>query len=247
MVGEKMKNLVFRRFLAYVVDIIIVSAISSLLAMIPFLNPQQADYDALYKEVSDVLSTEITDENSEEITQRYEALYYDLNRANVNYVVIHVVVLIAYFGVFQWQNKGQTLGKRILKLRVVSANEKERGFFSYFLRAVLLHNILITIGQIVVILVMSKENYYLVYNSFNTAGYVILYSILFCMVLRSDHRGIHDLLAQTKVVMEEDPAEMTSVKMVRPSNEQKDSKKTVKEKKVQKAKVKEVKSTKPKK
>lgn len=201
-----MKNVTFRRILAYLIDLFIVSVIASLIAYIPFLNPGRDDYDKSYNAVLELFSKYQNEEISlDEYENEFTAMSYDLNKSNISYTVINLVVIIAYFGVFQWQRKGKTLGKQIMKLKIVSMKEKEEvSFVSYLIRAIILNNVIISVLQIIVLFCFSKENYYALYNNLNLVGYILIYVMAFLVFIRQDHRGLHDLITGTKVTSQEE-------------------------------------------
>ncbi len=237
-----MKNMYFRRFLAYVIDIIFVGALTSVISLIPFVSPNEEAYNQAADQLVELVN-HYEEKDEKTFQDEYIAISYDLNRANINYIVLNVVVIIAYFGIFQWQRNGQTFGKRIMKIRVVPAGENKLSFLSYFVRTVVLHNVIITILQVLVLLFMTKENYYLYYQNINLVGYVFMMILLLCMFIRNDRRGLHDLIARTNVVMEDAPLEDAVI--VKPE-EKKPKKTSSKEEKVTKAKTISKKSTKPK-
>ena len=203
------KNIVFRRFVAYLLDFVIVAGIASCLSYIPFINPSKDVYEATYNEVMDLYKSyekhEISDENYKE---QYVSSYYDLNRLNFSYMVINLTTLLAYFGIFQWIMDGQTLGKRIMRLRVVSKDDsKDVSCFSFLIRSIILNNIVITVLQLCVLFLYPVNQYYMIYSNINMVGYVLNYVILFLLLVRVDHRGLHDLIASTKVVSLDDVQE----------------------------------------
>lgn len=197
-----MKNIIFRRSMAFFIDLFIVSVITSLLASIPFLNPEKQHYEESYNRILKVFEQYKNEELTiEEYETQFISLSYDLNRMNMNYVIINVVVMIGYFVIFQWQRKGKTVGKQLLKLQIVSVKEeKEVSIFSYLLRCIVLNNLIITLAQMIVIFTYSKDNYYVIYNNLNLVGYIVLYLIIFFILIRTDKRGLHDFVAGTKVI-----------------------------------------------
>ena len=197
-----MKNIIFRRIMAFFIDLFIVSVITSLLASIPFLNPGKQHYEESYNRILKVYEQYKNEELTiEEYETQFISVSYDLNRMNMNYVIINVVVMIGYFVIFQWQRKGKTIGKQLLKLQIVSVKEeKEVSIFSYLLRCIVLNNLIITLAQMIVIFTYSKDNYYVIYNNLNLVGYIVLYLIIFFILIRTDKRGLHDFVAGTKVI-----------------------------------------------
>ncbi len=192
----------FRRVGAYFVDTFIVSTIVLFISMIPFLYPNRNAYVEKYEELATVSEKMLNQEMSEEEYREASIpIEYDLYRLNTNYVVIDIICVLLYFGVFQAFYHGQTLGKKILRIRVVGKDGEPVSVWNFLLRTVILNNVLITIALQIVIYVMSRDNFYDVYNNINLVGSIILYISLFMVLVRQDGRGLHDMVAGTKVEM----------------------------------------------
>lgn len=197
-----LKNIIFRRVIAFFIDLFIVSVITSFLASIPFINPEKARYEESYNRILEIFEQYKKEEITiEEYETKFISLSYDLNRMNLSFTIINIVVIIGYFVIFQWQRKGRTIGKQLMRLQVVSVkDEKEVPIFSYLLRSIVLNNLMITIVQMIILYTVNKENYYVVYNNLNLVGYILLYITIFLVLLRMDKRGLHDFVAGTKVI-----------------------------------------------
>lgn len=196
-----MTSLFFKRAGAYVFDLLIISLVVSLFSYIPFLNPNRLMYSEKYNEL--VMVREQLDQNEismEEYEQAYRPIAYQIYRLNTNYVIIDLVCIFLYFVIFQYFFHGQTLGKRFFQIRVVRNDEKEAGFVNYFLRSIVLSNMLITIALQAIVYIFSVDNYYSIYSNVNLVGSIILYVILFMALVRQDGRGLHDFVGNTKVV-----------------------------------------------
>ena len=155
-----------------------------------------------------------------------------------------IVCSLLYFGVLPFFMDGQTFGKKLFQLRVVSANDKSLNLINYLLRAVVLRNILISIALILVIYFMDASNYYAVYQNVNLVGYIIMYINLFMIVMRQDNRGLHDFVANTQVVFTHEEMENRLEKI---EEEQKVLEKELEKKNDKKDKVVKAKTTKTKK
>lgn len=203
-----MNNIVLKRVIAYLVDFMIVASIASIFSYIPFLNPNRLLYEEKYNEILSLYEQlESGDLSRDDYQKAYYPLYYDLNHLNLNYAIINMIVLIGYFGFFQWQFGGQTIGKKLLKIKVVTLDENRPSIVSHLIRTVILNNIVITILQIIVLFSFSVDNFYPIYTNINLVGYILLYILVFLVFVRQDHRGLHDMIASTKVIMVENAKE----------------------------------------
>lgn len=196
----------FKRVGAYVLDILIVSLVVYLLSFIPFLNPNHNAYTEKYNELLN-LQQQYT--NNEISTEDYETAFkpiaYEIHRLEINYVVIDLVMVLLYFAVLQYFCKGQTIGKKLFQIRVVSNDKTPLTIVNYLLRSIVLNNVLISIILQCVIHFMNSENYFNVYQNVNLVGNIITYIIIFMIIVRNDGRGLHDYIANTKVVLDNTP------------------------------------------
>lgn len=235
----------FKRLLAFILDILIVSLVVTLLSYIPFLNPNRDAYSEKYNELVNVYEqVEKNEISQEEYNEAAIPISYELYRLNIPTILVDIVCSLLYFGVLPFFMDGQTIGKRLFQLRVVSANDKPLNIVNYLLRAVVLRNILISLALLAVIYFMDASNYYNVYQNVNLVGYIIMYINLFMIVMRQDNRGLHDFVANTKVVFTQEEMENRLEKI---EEEQKVLEKELEKKLAKTEKVVKAKTTKTKK
>ena len=212
-----MNHTFFKRIGAYVLDILIVSLFVSLLSYVPFLNPSRDAYSEKYNELVNLQEQYSSSEISlDEYNQAFEPIAYEIYRYNTYYVIIDLVCTLLYFGVLQFFCKGQTIGKKLFQIRVVSNDERPLTLVNFILRTVVLSNMIISVALQCIVHFMDVDHYYIVYENVNLVGSIILYIILFMIVVRADGRGLHDFVANTKVVLD-DP----QIKEEKVENEQK--------------------------
>lgn len=148
----------------------------------------QGEYKKIVNELNEDYST---------IANNYT---YKLNKLGSFNSIITLICTLLYFGIFQYLLKGQTIGKKILKLKVVSASNKKINILNYILRSLIVNDILLN-GVGVIFLLTTSKKVYLQAN--NILGILISISeaiIIFLVVSRDDHRGLHDLLFNTQVI-----------------------------------------------
>lgn len=193
-----MKAYFLPRFIAYIIDIILVFMVSTLIMTV---IPKNSNIEQLQKETKEIkekfTNKEIT---QKQYIERAKTLTYDYQYANVPYSIVDIVISILYFVIFQFYNKGQTFGKKLMKVRMVSSDESALTMNQLIVRALVLQSILINIALIGAVLFMKKYYYYTDLSLTLLQSAIILVSV--GMVLfRNDGRGIHDMIAKTKVIM----------------------------------------------
>ena len=196
---DNMKAKLFDRLTAYIIDVIIISLITSIIfTSIPTNNKE------LEKQLSslqdEVLSNNIT---YEEFVDEYQDLYYKNKKDTMTQSAITLTITIAYFVIFQYMNKGQTIGKKILHLRVVDNNtEKPLSIFKGLIRSLLIWNILSGTLGIVLIYILNKESYITSYLIISSIESIFIFITAMFTLYRKDNRGLHDIIINSKVIIE---------------------------------------------
>ena len=196
-----MKANSYKRVLAYLVDIMIISFVSVLLT---YFVPTSENYNKLNKEFEnltiDYRNQEVT---MEEYLEKGTDINYQLNKEGVPQTIVSTVLSIIYFVVLAYFMNGETLGKKLMKIKITSNNDKKLTMNNYLIRALVIDSVLMNIITIITILLFSKDIYL---TSYNIISYVFsfVYIVSLAMILFSKNgRGLQDILANTKVISTE--------------------------------------------
>ena len=194
-----MKATFFERLGSYLVDTIVVSLIFSLICL------GYGNYTTDTEKRMGELDEQLMEKNitTEEYLEEYKDLFYDYQKENVLQSGISVALTIAYYVIFQYMNKGQTIGKKLLNIRIVDKdNEKPISILKGLFRSLLVFNIISGILGIIFIYVLGKNTYFNAYGI--VAGIETLFVIATIMFIlyRKDHRGLHDIITNTIVIRE---------------------------------------------
>ncbi len=191
----------FKRLGAYLVDLLIVYVFTLLIFLLPFFQTNQDQITEKLKELETVSEKLQNKEISEEeFEQAVIPIQYATSKLNTNYVILTLCIDILYFGLFQFFRKGQTIGKQIFKIRVVTKDGETVSMLNTLLRTIILNNTIISVFSIIILYTMNEQNYYPVYSNVNLVGSVLSYVSLFLILVREDGRGIHDFVGGTKVI-----------------------------------------------
>lgn len=189
----------FPRILAYIIDMLIVSFIVFLIGSV---IPMNSNKDTLQKEAISLqekyLNGEIT---SEEFIRQNAYITYDIDHASVMEYIVEIVVMIFYFIIFQFYNRGQTLGKKLMGLRVVGIEGRELTMNDYIYRSMILNAILANILVVILVLFMNRDYYFYVVGPLQFVQFVVLLVTIFMVLFRKDGRGLHDMGGHSKVIM----------------------------------------------
>ena len=122
-------------------------------------------------------------------------------RLSVPMSIISIVIILLYFGVLQYYLKGQTIGKKVFKLKVYNVEDKEKEIplINYLIRGFLISGSIFSIINSILCYVMDMNTYSYAYNyifSFQTI-YIGIFAIIF--VFTESNRSIHDYILKTNV------------------------------------------------
>ena len=113
-----MYNNTFKRVLAYIFDFLLVSVVVAMFSELSLINPYFDEYnDISNKYLEYVDSIESAEEIDPIVVNNY---VYQISYYSVYMNMIYVVFIVIYFIIFQYFNDGKTIGKALMKIKVVS-------------------------------------------------------------------------------------------------------------------------------
>ena len=181
-----------------IIDAILVLIICSCVAFVLPANENHEKYVEEYTQIQkDLVDKKIT---TDEYINKSKDVVYDIDYSNTMATLSQVVVFILYYVVFQYYNKGQTIGKKIMKIKVVSTKDKELSLDQVAIRALIADSILINLLLVGAVLFIGRNYYYFTSLGLQILDYAVIIVALLMVLFRKDGKGLHDLAAGTKVV-----------------------------------------------
>ena len=216
------KPFIFKRIIAYFLDFLIVTIIASVITTpFSFNDKYQEKYNNVMEIMKDLQNKKYTES---EYMELYDDALYEFTKSGIYLNITIVIITLIYYVIFNYYNKGQTIGKKLMNIKIVSTNNENVTINDYLIRCLVGNTALSSIVSVVLILTLSKENY-MVYDRRISNVFSVIYIICFILVLyRNDGRGLHDFLAKTQVVnVEKENKNMVSEALI--VNETKEDKK----------------------
>ena len=194
-----MKATFFERLGAYFLDMLAITVIFSIICL--GLGNNTSDTEKEMQALDDKLMKE--EISMEEYYKEYSNLLYDYQKENVLQSGISVALTIAYYVVFQYMNKGQTIGKKLLKIQVVDKDtNKPISIIKGLLRTFIILSILSGTLNILFLYIFNSNKYIISYSVILMIEAIfVLISTMF-VLYRKDRRGLHDMISNTIVVKE---------------------------------------------
>lgn len=207
---------ILRRIMAYFIDIILVVMVSTLITSNKYIDINYSKYQKVYNEyktcydeyeslLKDSKEEKLDEKESDKLDKYEEKLNnYSYRLSKLSFVprFMGIILSLFYFVVLQFYFNGQTLGKKIMKLRVVSNDNKNINIFSFLIRSLIVNETFISSLNLICILFLSKNVYFTYSKVIYFVTYFIEILIVFTIIFSKDNRGIHDILANTKVIDE---------------------------------------------
>ena len=192
------KPYLYKRVIAYIIDLLVVTLLAGILTII-LTNTESYDRDTRrILELTQKLATE--ESSNEEYINELRDLNYSLTSNSVNVTIITISVSIIYYVIMSYFCHGITLGKYMMKLRIVSANDKELNIFNYLVRALIINNILSDAVTITLVKLLPKQSFINISDKISNVFLLLLIVSIILIMYREDGRGLHDLLGNTKII-----------------------------------------------
>lgn len=184
---------------AYLLDALLIFAIASVIDV--FIPDKTSDISEKMTElVEEYTNGEVDD--SEYLNEYYD-LSYQLQKKNWVSSLISICLTTLYYVVFAWYNKGATISKWILKLKVVDNKTGGRpSIWQLFLRSMIIYSILSSIIGLILVFTTNSKVFISTYLVLGFIELIFIVISLFFILYRKDKRGLHDIMAGTKVIKE---------------------------------------------
>lgn len=192
-----MKASFFSRFAAYLIDIIILSAVASIvLSFIP-----NTEITELTTELT-TTTTNLLDKSTvsvESYIKELRELNYQIDIKNMLSDIIVVFITILYFIYYQFKNDGKTIGKKLMHIKIVK-NKGKLELNDLALRSLLINGILISIVLFIVLFISNENNYYTLKLIVQMIQFIFITTTAMMVLFRKDKQGLHDIICNTSVI-----------------------------------------------
>lgn len=194
-----MKADFFKRIFAYMIDYFII------LLVLSFITANINVGSDITEKVNN-LTNEYKNGNItiEEYNEEVLPLNYELTKRKLPVNVITCVIIIGYYIVFAYFNKGQTLGKKICKIRVVNDKGERASIWNILIRSLFIYGIITTLYSLISINFLDIESFNYSVSVVSVIESLFIVISLLMMLYKKDGRGLHDIIAKTKVIGEDD-------------------------------------------
>lgn len=193
------KAMFSQRVLAFLIDLVLLSIICSLITMFVPVNDTATK---LYEEQNRVLEGYVDGSVSmEEYVNQMVDLGYDISRQTVIVSIVTIVISLLYYVVYPCYNNGQTLGKKLMKIKIKKTNDTELSMNDLLIRSMINNSILVNIINVILVLFLSKNLYLSTSSLVSFIQYLVLIISLIMIAFTKNAQGLHDKVCKTEVIV----------------------------------------------
>lgn len=190
-----MKNRIF----AYLIDLFIVSFISSLIFCLPVFNKESENYLNETTKYSETYQKYINEEVNEDDVLDAQ---YNMQRAATTLLITKSGITILYFSIIPYFRNYKTIGQKLLKIKVSPYKGKEINAGKFFIRGLIKSNVIFDITTILYLILASKSTYINASAIITYISYAMYLILLESIIFNQEKRGLHDIIANTKISLE---------------------------------------------
>ena len=164
------------------------------------------DKEILEEEFDSKCEIIIKDYNSHKMSEKdfkkqLNHYYYYLERNSTVQYILNIVICLLYFVLFQGFTGGQTLGKKLMRIKIVSDDDNEVSFKQLLIRTLFLYGIIYVALLTISPYLVGKNDLPGVNNILYYFNYVLMMTLIFTICYFKNRRGLHDVVAHTRVMM----------------------------------------------
>lgn len=191
-----MKAYSLQRMSAFLIDYFIVALI---VGVFTAFIPTSKEYDNAVKDETNIITEYSENQDVNQLLDKFITNSYIISKEGMVFTVINVLVGLAYYGTFVFYNNGQTIGKKIMKIKIESLN----GSLSHskcLLRCSVINGFFSSSISMIILLFINSSQYLYTVGLLSELQSLMFIVSSFFVLFRKDGRGLHDLLFNTKVI-----------------------------------------------
>lgn len=187
-----------KRFFSYIIDIFILSFI---LVVIGSFIPASDRVNNLSSELLSLSESFIKSEiGGRAYLSQYASIFYNIDKEMFLTSLIDVAVSILYFVVYPLYNGGQSIGKKLNGIKIVSNDDNDVGANALIFRYLLMDSIGVSILSMCSLFIFKDMNYLIITLILGFLQFLVVIISVFMVLYRHDFKSLPDLVAGTKVI-----------------------------------------------
>lgn len=192
-----MQASLLERIGAYFIDLLIISI---LVSIVTYTIPHQ---DSSLNEELETLAEKATNGEltRDEYMKEYQNLLYKSQLEMTEDNTFSLLITVAYLVIFQYLNKGKTIGKKLIGIKIIDKKGNNPDIIKMIIRSLFPFGIMSTSINLIMLKIATKSQFLSTYYILGTIETLFIMVSLF--LIYNKKIALHDLIARTNVVKEE--------------------------------------------
>lgn len=196
---KQTKALFSQRLGAFILDIILVAIISTLLTT---FIPTSKAATKLYDEQTTIMENYINRKSTiNEYMNQMVDISYDIAKETAVISIVSIIISLLYFVLYPAYHNGQTVGKKLMKIKITKTNHTDLTMNDLLFRAMIINSILVSLLSLCLVLFTSKTVYLNSSSILTGLQYLVMIISALMIAFTKSKQGIHDKIVHTDVVM----------------------------------------------
>lgn len=190
-----------KRFLSYLIDM---GILIFLFWILNFFLKESSNIKILNMEISSVNELFLNhDIGFSTYLIRYAKVIQDLDKERVLFHLINCIFILIYFIIIPYFMNGRTIGKKIMKLKVVRRDKKKLTLTNLTIRSMIINGFGFLLISLVLLYFVPSIAYFILTILLGILQIILVFVSVFMIIYKEDNRGFHDIISTTCVVKED--------------------------------------------
>ncbi|MDD3187615.1 MAG: RDD family protein [Bacilli bacterium] len=186
-----------QRLFAYVIDFIILLLVVNIVTSFIPVPSSQEEINNQIKELDDkYVNSEIS---INEYLSEYEVKIIEYDKSNIALNICQLIFILGYFVTIPVLNNGQTIGKKILKIKIVK-NDGKLTFKEMIIRSFVTTSLMQLLTSTILVYFISSNYYFKTTTILTIIQILLVISTSFMILYRKDKKGVQDIITNTSVI-----------------------------------------------
>ena len=187
----------YKRLVAYMIDMFIVGLVISIISYNFDTTRLEKLSDKSIKLMNSFTNGDIS---SDKYFFEYADILYKVNKANINSNLLSLVIYVGYFVLFQFFNGGATIGKKLLKIKVISQGGGEVSLWQMIVRTSIINGIVPLALSLILIFTTSGLVFLTLSSIVGLFENIFVIICVFMLLYKSDCLALHDIMSKSVVI-----------------------------------------------
>lgn len=187
----------YKRLVAYTIDMFIVGLVISIISYNFDTTRLEKLSDKSIKLMNSFTNGDIS---SDKYFSEYADILYKMNKANVNSNLLGLVIYVGYFVLFQFFNGGATIGKKLLKIKVVSQCGGEVSLWQMIVRTSIINGIVPLALSLILVFTTSGLVFLTLSSIVGLFENIFVIICVFMLLYKSNCLALHDIMSKSVVI-----------------------------------------------